>query len=199
VRRLLPAAGPRTVILGITPHAFTPNAINNNAFDALAGYTENELRARIATARYDRCFASFVTMTKPVSSAYTQYEMINSGDGFTACRVSPCVPGMAVLDYNGYFAKGKVQSSAVSELLETVRQWTADGITVYAVRPPVSRELRAVEDSGSGFNEASFRRAFATAGGQWLDIPGSYTTYDGSHLIEQSALRYSRVVAAAIR
>ena len=98
-----------------------------------------------------------------------------------------------------HFANTQVSAEMIEALLNTVRGWTARGIRVYGVRPPVSRALYNLENNISGFQEDSFRQQFAEAGGHWLHTENKYPTYDGSHLNETSARQFSQDLAADIQ
>lgn len=84
--------------------------------------------------------------------------------------------------------------------MDQTRQWTAQGIRVYAFRVPSSLAMVALEDQMSGFDEATFVEQFKAAGGIWFSIPlEPYHSYDGSHLTKQAALQLSADLARLIK
>ncbi len=193
VERLLDRdSHPRIIILGITPHAFTPHARANNGFNDLAGTPRRALRQRVFFGRWLYSFGSFVSVEKTAIGSYDRYEFTNYADGWTAMRVEPLIPTMAVPDYRGFFADSQADPAAVDQLITTVRRWTTQGILVIGIRPPVSTEMIAVEEELSGFHEQAFVTAFTAAGGKWLAFSRHYQSYDGSHLVESAAIQFTR-------
>jgi hypothetical protein len=105
-----------------------------------------------------------------------------------------------VATYASLFAANQVKAEYVDTLLHYVREWTNDGVAVYAFRPPANRAIRRVENSTSGFDTRTFAIRFTQAGGRWLNIlPDKYPTYDGSHLTSQAARDLSRDLATLMR
>jgi hypothetical protein len=69
----------------------------------------------------------------------------------------------------------------------------------FACTPSGSPEIVAIERDASGFDEATFRRRFAAAGGHWLHVAQfAYRTFDGVHLDAAAAERFSTDLGQAL-
>lgn len=85
-------------------------------------------------------------------------------------------------------------------VLDHVQDLAGRGIVVFGLRLPADAKSRLEEDRRFPFDEDVVEEAFEQAGGYWISLdPAHYETYDRSHLHKESAIRYSRDVAAAIR
>ena len=122
-------------------------------------------------------------------------------NGWMAADRQPRKHGSGIKEYRGVFAENQVDPRIVDELMAFVRRCVGDGIRVYALRPPTCPEMVALEDRLSGFDESAFIQRLTAAGGTWLDVADKrdYTTFDDSHLEEESAVELSRLVARMIR
>ncbi len=87
----------------------------------------------------------------------------------------------------------KADETGIRDFMVQTRQWTERGIKVFGFFPPAYEPRVAQEDSMLGFDREAFIASFEAAGGIWLDIArGGYRSYDGSHLVSDSALELSR-------
>ena len=94
---------------------------------------------------------------------------------------------LETVKYKIYFSPSPVSPRAINGVLSSAKAWSNKGIKVYAFRPPISPEIRAIEDEMSGFKEAEFISDFQSAGGKWLPFPKYAETYDGVHLTDDGA------------
>ena len=102
--------------------------------------------------------------------------------------------------YRDRFAHHKVDPRLVESLLQKVSSWTKDGILVYGVRIPSSRDMENLEDRSSGLDYAKFSRTFRKVGGLWIESDGDrYHSYDGSHLRGDAATQYSTWLAETMK
>ncbi len=87
----------------------------------------------------------------------------------------------------------KVDEAGISEFMDQTLEWTGQGVKVFGFFPPAHEPRVAQEDSILGFDRETFIKSFRAAGGIWLDIArDGYQSYDGSHLVSDSALELSR-------
>jgi hypothetical protein len=198
-----PRSEQRVIVLGVTPHSLTPNAARNN------GYIDKKNLDPFSAWVY-LTFPGISTYLKPYSSV--EMRMLTGGpplakyyaryhaSGWVASHKDPEDPREALEEYRRMFEGGNtVDPAQEDELASYVRKWRAQGIRVIGFRPPVSREMLELETRISGFDEARFINKFKTAGGVWLDIDQTgYHSYDGSHLEEKAARRFSRDLGADI-
>lgn len=86
-----------------------------------------------------------------------------------------------------------VDSSLIDDFMAQTNAWSKKGISVFALFLPAYDPRVTLEDSLLGFDRREFQLAFENEGGTWLDVSGpDYQTYDGSHLVNESALICSR-------
>lgn len=111
-------------------------------------------------------------------------------------------PQEAHIDYSEalntyrHFKSDPIRDDIIQQLLYRVRDWSRQGVHVYAFRPPTCDAMDALEDD---FAEAAFIRAFEDAGGRWLSPSHrDLSTYDASHLDRPSARVFSTRVGQAI-
>lgn len=89
-------------------------------------------------------------------------------------------------------------SAARERLVEHLRALVRDGWTVTCVRLPVSETIRALEEEVTP--DAVFSSLCEEAGVRYLDRSrADFRTYDGSHLLHDEAVRFSRRLAADLR
>jgi hypothetical protein len=102
--------------------------------------------------------------------------------------------------YADIFKDNPVSEQLVSQLNQQVVQWKADGIIVVGFRMPSSPDMVELENQVSGFDELEIKENFVKAGGIWLDFSlNDYHSYDGSHLVAESALQFSRDLAEKLK
>jgi len=88
----------------------------------------------------------------------------------------------------------------IKNVLKFTRDWTAKEIRVYGFLPPTCKQMYELENEISGFDQEDFVEQFVQAGGIWLKVdPCGYFSFDGSHLSEDSAIRFSNDLARLIK
>jgi hypothetical protein len=213
-----PHGARRTIVLGITPHSLTPNALRDNGFRE----AKRELERETIVSRHSRALRSFFKPVHPRAMLgailgrreHGGYYQDFRPDGWVSSTCVPEDPTAAIDAYERAFAGNRVSEDLVSNVLQAVARWRRSGIEVYGFRVPGSRGLLAVERELSGFDEQDFVRRFTRAGGAWIAVgQTSYHTYDGTHLhsneaaclgdvpakvYENDACALSRDVASAI-
>ena len=109
-------------------------------------------------------------------------------------------PESALKSYSTRFINNQVTEKNLKIVTDQVQQWTNQGVLVFGFRPPTTHKMVALEDSLSGYNELVVKTEFTKAGGKWLDFNlDDYTTYDGSHLQKESAIKLSIDLANKIK
>jgi len=202
-RTLDPVSDNRSVVLSITPQSLAPRASRRNGFLSLTQKGEFDLFVDRNLARYLEFFRPYELdyyWNKLRGIRKPMYVQNFRPDGWIASYKEPEDTLYQIRRYQGRFDNNKVSGKIVDRLIESVIKWHNQGIDVYGIRLPTSQPMLTLEDSVSGFDEASFKSAFVGAGGEWIDIPsGLYKSYDGSHLHEESARRLSKELARWIR
>lgn len=200
--RLDPSSDKRSIVLGITPQTLTPEAAQWNGFVSLRSRTKAEIFAGMHLAKYLDHFKTFDShdlLRYLRGRTPTKYIKHFGSDGWVASHKEPEDTMYQVQRYTGRFENNRVSPELVSQLLDYVSDWSSEGIAVYGMRIPTSQPMARLELEQSGFEHDKFVLNFEEAGGIWIELPDdSYHTYDGSHLDEESAKRYSAALAKEI-
>ncbi|MBN2375453.1 MAG: hypothetical protein JXD22_03575 [Sedimentisphaerales bacterium] len=193
-----------TVIMGVTPHSLTLNALKKNSFNQQTALPERELSLNIHLAGWINFFEpmsfrdalhGLFPSLKPTHN-YMNYHL----DGWVAGSCEPERIKDELRRLRREFTQSQVEPELVDKLLNTVRFWTAKGVVVYGFRPPTCVKMVELENELSGFDQPAFVAAFQDAGGTWIDTDQTaYHTHDGSHLHFEAALELSRFLAQAIQ
>ncbi len=196
-----PEARRRTIVLAITPYSLTPAAVRNNEFEFRRRWLPGQSRAGMYARQSLRFLRPMRVDDLPSlvrggrdEARSTDYECRT--DGWLAMDRLGGNTTMYVAQYERALRENAVDDDVVIGLLETVRRWSADGMTVFGFRPPIAGPILEVEQRCSGFDQEAFVEAFERAGGRWLDLPPTgFQTYDGSHLGRDEARRFSRLLS----
>ena len=201
-----PAALPKLIVLGITPHSLTFAARANAA---IRGYRAEATWKRVLIEYgFDALFDLFL----PTSPALLRKEILKRNQdttgqrylqlyhfksGWVASDKQPRNQEESLPSYRNNFLNNKVASDSENELLAQVNQWHQRGWRIIAFRPPSTPQMELLENELSGFDEDRFIKRFRSVGGLWWTLPHdeSLTSYDGSHLEQHSASRLSRHLA----
>jgi len=203
---LHPSSSQPIIVLGVSPGSLTRMAVERKSGFSAEMARRSQPRPRpswLADAIQNRLrpiplrqIAGF--LRDPWTK--TGYFQEHHADGWIASQRVPRSPTLTVPWYRQHFRENQVCPAVLADLLTATREWSSGGIRVYAVRMPISAELKAVEDELAGFDEAAFVARFEAAGGRWLPLnQDGYVTGDGSHLERESAVRFSQWLAEVIR
>jgi len=124
-----------------------------------------------------------------------------TADGWVACEKDKPDPEKSLKYYRSLFATGgaAVSGKVVADVMEGVRRWRAEGIRVYAFRPPTTEKMIVLENEAGRYDERALVEELEAAGGVWIFLPrAGYRSYDGSHLLRSSALKLSEELARRI-
>lgn len=198
--KLNPFSTRKIIVLGITPRELTPLNLRVN------GFAEERDRAR-SQKLFDLWFPGASTFFRPIIVGSTVQRVLGTlrwdqnfyPDGWASGKVEPPNNEISLSEYRTLFKNNQVSDEIIGKLIETVSRWRKKGIEVYAFRPPTIREMVAIENSTSGFDENAFITRFTAAGGNWIDVPlGHYKVSDGSHLTPDSARLFSRDIGRVL-
>ncbi|HIJ74072.1 MAG TPA: hypothetical protein HPP83_08215 [Candidatus Hydrogenedentes bacterium] len=196
------------VILCISPLSLTKGAADQNEFVYRRELLAKEKYMNPHLARlfhFLRPLASNVEHEEggKASRGPIRYSQAYRADGWIATDRTPRNEAAAVAGYSTVFGPerdGPVSPDIVDSVVRTVAAWRQKAIEVYGFRAPACPEVLGLENTRGGFDEKAFVDKFTRAGGIWLDLdPGSFRTYDGSHLCPEAAVRLSRELGQRIR
>lgn len=196
--------GTRVVLLAITPLAFMPWKVGNDQY-------HEYLRTSPEIVWIDRRRPEFLEFFEPVAPVVFVQRALNwkpqvakrqvfHDSGWIESDQNPDAVAMETERAPGRLAGNAVSADLIGDFMARTAAWKAAGIRVFAVRPPSTPAMSALEDSILGFDQAHFVTSFTEAGGIWLPgEEGRYRTYDASHLRAGDAVEYSREIGRAIR
>ena len=198
-KKLSPESKNKVIIIGVSANGITGFTKNNDQYLQELNRPREEVFERI----YLNGFLYYFSATTPeqLRDSLTGkrspviYRNDYFADGYVASEKFPRDTLEALASYIKDFSVYKVDSNLVNELAAQVKEWSEKGITVIGFRPPVTMDMKALEDTMGLYNEAEISGKFTSAGGHWITLPStSFSTYDGSHLDIASANRLSEII-----
>lgn len=195
----------RRIVLGITMRSFSDLAVARSSFDDpheggdVAEWPEH-------LEGLDRAIGH---LTEPIPLRLLLDGIVRPGsasrsvrrvhdDGWIAADQHPRAPLAAVHQYTSRIGQWTFSTAALEAMLERIRAWQAEGIEVLVVSVPTSPAMREVEGGLRGYDRAALAEALRRAGARLFDLGDVYGTYDGGHLHEAAARRFSADLARAI-
>jgi hypothetical protein len=191
------------LILGITPFLlFERDKISNRHFKMIRALEYHAiLRRKYIDSRIWRIMDRislvdlFMHITDTRAGVYER--MYASGYCATSCY--PPDSARANASYIKRFSEQPDAVDHLPDLIAHIAKWRKRGVSVFAVQPPISSGLAAIEDTLGRYDVASVRVALEAAGVKWVNLPRTgYITYDGSHLDERSATVWTRQICDTI-
>ena len=192
----------KALILGLTPHSFTPDALENGHFHEVL-YTST---ADMQKALYLEPFLQFFEPRK-ISLLFRSTDYQVNGylekfhdNGWVESDNLKTDSTRAIKSYSKVFIDNTVNDAAVNDFIVWVDSLSKENIAVLGYRPPTTVTMRSLEDSVSGYNETAIRNAFEASGGQWIDFKDNdFESYDGSHLRAKDARHLSKDIGIEIQ
>ena len=97
------------------------------------------------------------------------------------------------------FKNQYISGNEVDALVIKLKRIASKGIKILAFRPPNTEQMRALEDSLSGYNKYNLKQKLIESSVVWLDFKNSdFISYDGSHLDQNSAKILSKRIGEKI-
>ena len=191
----------KIVVLALTPYSLTPKAQENGHFKQEKNRDQKEVFLR----RYVNPALNFFDPIKPTDFIYANdttqgyYEKFRP-DGWVESKKIPFNNRAALKSYVKDFENNHVSKAVVDQMLLQVKLWVSQGIYVFAIRMPTTKEMELLENELSGYKENKIRNDFEEAGGRWISYEDRYdfTSYDGSHLDGESAKLFSEYIGKKI-
>lgn len=202
-RKLAENDNPKVIVLGISANTITAYSADNQQFLQELNRPREQLLERLYLNRLRQLFPStsplelLQLLVEKEDSSFYRHTYFRSG--YVASEKFPIDTTEAIPLYTDDFTNYKVEDKFLEPLFRQVREWSNKGISVVAFRPPVSQPMRNLEDTLGEFDEGKLKNGIVQAGGHWIDLnPSNYKTYDGSHLMVESAQKLSVKVAKSI-
>ncbi len=203
-RRIDYRAKHKIVVLGLTPLTLTREGTLNYHMEYELKTKREELIELVYFKEVLKLFTPFTLKQfwnklkgKEFSTSFHQ-EYVPGG--WVASEEDKPWTESALKSYSTRFINNQVEEENIERVLDKVKFWTEKGVTIVGIRPPTTPKMIELEDSLSGYNENEIRAKFIDAGGIWFDFNvDSYSTYDGSHLQRESAIKFSTDLATRIK
>lgn len=192
----------KTLVIGFTPNEFTPKASKNEHYFTLQ---TNKIDAalRIKILPYFALFEnySFVDLYNLYLKKNKCYREEFFENGWVKSDCFPLDSNAALISYKKEFINNTVDTNVMKSVLNFVEYQNNKGVKVYGYFPPITKSLRLLEDSLSGFDRIQFKKHFIAKGGIWIDFDSNlkFETYDGSHLTSNSAILLSKCLGEKIK
>lgn len=208
IKKFSPTANNPILIIGVTPYAFTQRAVTDNGYISTKENVEKWGAPRAGSFQskldqwleYFRAFSYKEVSTLIQTGQAEGYFQDFKENGWIASTFIPLNPRAALPDYRNNFNNNPAKEVLIKEFLNSVSNTKLKGIKVFGFHPPISQPLLELEESMSGFNEASFVADFEKSGGIWLKPDTkNLESYDGSHLTETSAIAFSSELAKEMK
>lgn len=199
----LKVMGPRVLVLGLTPHAFTAEAVTDemlNHYKAISGFDRYK---SLYLSQYLKHFAPY--KISDLKTAWVgNYEGVLVehfyANGWVASDRNPASDSVALEIYTKLFGKVNVNDSIIDQFIFTVDSLHKTGISIIAFRPPTNDAMIAIEDSLGGFDEMDILNRLKAVGVTWMNFDNKeFNLYDGSHLTETSARLLGKKVGQEIQ
>lgn len=202
-KRIDQSADCKIILIGVTPGDLTDQ--ENKHFHDLAKMTHSEVFDNIYMRYY---FSKYLLPVKPseflevdTNSVKAKLTETFNDDGWVASESKEYNHKIHLKSYEEFWSKNKVSHTKINDLLLKINDWNSNGYKVFAFRVPASVEIDSLENCLSGFDENSLSESIRKAGGHWIllkDKYSRYSSYDGIHMDESSALILSRDIGEEI-
>lgn len=192
----------KIIILGITPWSLTPEANKNEHLTQELSRKHEEILADKYFFKIKNSFPAlspkFIFNKFIINKYHNNYQQEYMPNGWIASWYLEQNKYLALEDYVKTFKNNTVSKDIINNLNNQVKIWTSKGIKVYGFFPPSSFDMEVLENNLSGFSRTNFINEFINSGGLWLNVSKNYTSYDGSHLEKNSAIKLSNEIAKLI-
>ncbi|AIE86626.1 hypothetical protein [Fimbriimonas ginsengisoli] len=193
----------RALVIGVTPRMFTAAAIKLSEYDKWAKMREVDYYLQDIGSGVNYFFTPedpVKLFGRALSSSAPRYTQWFEPGGWMPATRSTFDTKSAEAEYRTHFARGGALPEAIDRLVAFVAHAKADGFKVFLFRPPISPQVRAIEDEMGQFDEAALRSRVEAAGAVWLPTrQGAYQTFDGHHLDRSAAETFTRDLATELK
>lgn len=193
-------AAERFVIFGITPWMFTEKSRDNEHFHEIARKFSRRTPSKESCSfqLFDRIALKKVKahFLKDTSERFDVEDFRDDGWCPTVLAHPEEKAEVFKRGLEGYvalFKATKFSTASMAEFRSRVEDWVSRGVHVFVFRIPSSREMVELEDSMSGFDEKSFKKAVKELGAIWIEMDaGGYESYDASHITADAARKMTQ-------
>lgn len=201
--RINPASQTKILVLGITPSSLMDISVANDEYFKYKNTGKFERWKGQHLAGMINFFIPYkadevARMILHVKNEHIYHEDFFA-DGWVSSWKIPVDTNALIESHKIQYKTSKVNERHFNNLIQKIKSFQQEGITVVAFRPPSSYQMRQLEDSITGFDEECIRKTLEENGVKWMEVSESgFKSYDGSHLHYLSALRLSGILGVEI-
>jgi hypothetical protein len=198
--QVLDPKGSKTMLIGISVNSFLPESLGNGHLHSLLSWNRKDVWIKKNLYPDLNCFDpySFSDIYKHFKKeAYREHYHLTSG--FAASDRVPPDSNSALPAYEKQLERQEYLHEAEGRFMAYLDILKTQGIRVMVLRMPTSKDMRKLEDEKLGKQFEQLQRRLEERGVLWLEVPGTFESYDGSHLNSISAKRFSMGLAAFLK
>ena len=155
----------KILVLGITPYSFSTSSLKNEHLESfLKMNTFQRYKGLYINPTLQLFEPRTIEDLYPINTSKQSIEVYHE-NGWMESNELPGDSLRALKGYRTIFDNTRADLSAVSYLISYVDSLHETGALIIGLRPPTSPQMRALEDSLSGFDEHTFKVQFEAAGG----------------------------------
>lgn len=189
--------GKKIVVFGISPSAFTNEAIKNEHFHSLKKINNKDLWIRKNLYPKLTFFDAYSLAEIKKYLNKEAYSQICRADGFIESNKSPSDSNAALSAYEDYFKHNAISDRHQQKFIDYVKFLQKKGIKCFAFRVPTALTMTNLENSI--YDNQSFINKMTEAGIHWISVPQfGFNSYDGSHLTSACANKLSQILGDSI-
>ena len=189
--------GKKIVVFGISPSAFTNEAIKNEHFHSLKKINNKDLWIRKNVYPKLTYFDAYSLAEIKKYFNKEAYSQICRADGFIESNKSPADSNAAISAYEDYFKRCVISDLQQQKFISLLQILQTKGIKCYAFRVPTALSMTVLENNV--FDNRLLKLKINQTGAHWFSIPqDGFKSYDGSHLNGASANKLSQIMGDSI-
>jgi hypothetical protein len=193
----LDANGKKIIVFGISPSAFTNEAIKNEHFHSLKKINNKDLWIRKYVYPKLTYFDAYSLAEIKKYLNKEAYSQICRADGFIESNKSPTDSNAAISAYEDYFKRNVISDLQQQKFISLLQTLKTKGIKCYAFRVPTALPMTVLENSV--FDNQHLKLKINQTGAHWFSMPqNGFESYDGSHLKGASANKLSQILGDSI-
>ena len=194
----------RIIILGINPYVLLDHTEENKAYRRILQQPFSEVFENIYLKPFLMYFTPY-SVVELFKSKQNQpiHKRLSSNyydSGWAASNSNLINLNRGINNSKKTYSKEKLSNRLFEHLISQITEWENNNIKVFTFRPPTTKAVRDIENHLGGFNQEYVASRISSTGATWISIDNyeSYNTYDGVHLLEESAIRLSNIISKEI-
>ncbi|MBL1280577.1 MAG: hypothetical protein COA33_009905 [Fluviicola sp.] len=185
------------LVLGISMHSLTPNALQNEHLKSFQNKSSFEIYKKTELAALLCYFSSYKPLDLLLKNRFPNEYAFHS-DGWVEYLSNNVDSLEAIESYLSIFNDNEIIESHLDKLSNQLKNISKKGVKIIAFRPPTSIQMLKLEDEKSNYDYNDFierTNGFIA----WIDLDfNTYETYDGSHLTSASAKKLSMKIGRVL-